>query len=169
MGYSHNREGYTRRPGGDFEPLPKGWYPVEVERSEYRRNRGGHEVALGLVVQSGDYSERWVFLSFNVENNSAEAQQIARDNLDRIYEAVGFTNEDSDRLAGKRFEVKLGVESEKQANGYDPKNTFKAARPWGGGGSKPWKSGAAPAASSPGSGGAPQGDVPDFPDSDIPF
>lgn len=53
--------------GDDFEPLPNDWYDVKVERAEETfagpnaANPGAPGVRLGLVVEGGPHSGRWIW------------------------------------------------------------------------------------------------------------
>jgi hypothetical protein len=67
LDFTGTESGKPAGEGGDFEPLPDDWYDVKVERAEETAagpnaaNPGAPGVKLGLVVERGPHSGRWIW------------------------------------------------------------------------------------------------------------
>jgi hypothetical protein len=110
-------------PLGSFEPLPVGEYVVVIESSEKNPAKTGKGEYLQFVynVIDGDYQGRKLFDRLNIENESEQAQMIARRALSSICRAIGVMNPHStEELHDKPFVVKVGIRPAKGE--YGPSN-----------------------------------------------
>ena len=113
----------------DFEPLPAGWYAVEVTSGEVKTTKAGTgtRAAFRFDVRGGAFDGRVVFGSFNLTNSNPKAAEIGREQLGQFAIACGLVNAgDTNEFLGKRLEIKLIV---KPAEGqYDASNDVKGYR-----------------------------------------
>jgi len=97
--------------GGDFEPIPDGWYEAEIEQAEMKptKSKDGQFMHLAFVLRGEKYDGRWVFKNLNLVNPSEKAQQIGRGEFARLTTAVGFRTKPkkTSLLISKRLQVKL--------------------------------------------------------------
>lgn len=113
-------------PSKAMEPLPNGWYNVQIEASEMKpaSTAGNEYLELTMKVLDGDFEGRKVFDRLNIINASEVAQQIAYEQLSAICHATGVINvEDSEELHGKPFmaKVKFKPATEQYEAGNDVK------------------------------------------------
>ena len=129
-----NFNAQTVEPQAAFDPLPAGWYPMQIVESELKptSNGEGQYLQLKLQVINGDHANRVVYERLNIVNKNPTAQEIAYRNLSAICHATGVIQvEDSQQLHGIPMEVKLSVRPAQ--NGYDASNDVKGYRAIGGG------------------------------------
>ncbi len=109
---------------GDFEVMPKGEYRlkgVEAESKTTSRGDGSYIAAKFEVIKPSEYSGRFVWQNFNVENPNDKAQKIGREQLAGWARACGKPNaKDTDELLERPFDCKLDIE--KGTGGYSDKN-----------------------------------------------
>lgn len=122
--------------GGEFGPVPKGEYELEVISAEEREidsdNGTGTRVAVQFAVRGDSYDNRRIWESFNVlyksKKDTAEArkkakkaQQIGRGQFGALCVALGISKRPGSysELVGKYCRGKVGIEEwngEKQNN-----------------------------------------------------
>jgi hypothetical protein len=113
-------------PLGSFEPLPLGEYTVVISSSEMKDAKTGKGQYLQLVydVIEGEYHGRKLFDRLNIQNESAQAQEIAQRSLSSICRAVGVMHpQNSEELHDKPFVVKVGIRPAKDE--YQASNVIK--------------------------------------------
>lgn len=138
------------KPAEPLEPVPGDMYTVVMsDGSVVPTNDGtGKRLKFELTIMDGPFKGRKIWDGLNIENTSAKAQEIAQQQLSAICHAVNVINlTDVQQLYGKPFAAKIGLDPRRQdANDpekwYDPRNTFKGAKPVEGGSSAPVSSGA---------------------------
>lgn len=146
-----NFDANTVAPQQAFEPLPAGWYQVQIIESEMKptRNGSGAYLQLTMEVLSGQYANRKIFDRLNLQNANQVAVEIAYQTLSAICHATGQIQvQDSQQLHMKPMEAKVSVraatgeyEASNDVKGYRPMNAGGAAAPSG-----PAMASAAPAA-----------------------
>ena len=116
----------------DFEPMPPGWYPVEIKKTELRdtKNKKGKYLWAECDVLGDHFAGRKLFLRFNLVNENAKAVEIGTRDLGFLGQSVGIPAlEDSDQLLGKQADVRVKV---KPASGdYPADNEVTAFAPIG--------------------------------------
>ncbi len=116
--------------GTNYEPLPIGWYDVEIVEAELKATKAGtgKYINLQMKITGPTYEGRIVFSMLNIDNQSAKAEEIGRRQLGDIMRAIGLDAvNDTDQLIGGTFQVKLGIAP--GTDQYDPKNTVKGYAP----------------------------------------
>ena len=112
-----------------FDPLPAGWYVVEVMSGEVKETKAGTgtRAAFRFDVRGGAHDGRVVFGSFNLTNPNPKAAEIGREQLGQLALACGLVNvADTNEFLGKRLEIKLII---KPADAqYDAANDVKGYR-----------------------------------------
>ena len=125
--------------GGNFEPIPAGWYTAKVADAELRDTKSGtgQLIAVRHDVLGPSYEGRVVWTNINIKNANPKAEEIGRQQLGDMMRAIGLGSvQDTDQLIGGECQIKVGIE---HSEGYDPKNNVKGwkasegAMPVGGG------------------------------------
>jgi hypothetical protein len=129
-------------PAKDFEVLPPGKYNVIVEESEVKATKSGngHYLKVACAVVDGEFQNRKLWANFNIDNPSAQAQQIGLSQLAGLCKAVGIgVIQDEQELVGKTVvasvKVKTDKDSKEQSNdikawiAYGSNSDYSAAKP----------------------------------------
>ena len=115
----------------DFDLVPRGWYSAAVERAEINDTRGGKAVNVAFIISGPKYQGRWVWVSFNVVNKSAEAQAIAHQSFAKLCKALGLEGRPKiAQLMGQECDIRVVVEESTDPQ-YDDKNVAKSFAPFG--------------------------------------
>lgn len=133
--------------GGNFEPLPAGWYTVTITQADLKDTKagGGQYIKLRYDVTGPTHQGRVVFGNLNIKNANPKAEEIGRTDLGNIMRAIGLAKvTDTDQLIGGQISIKLDVKQDAQ---YGASNEVKGFRSVSGS--------AAPAAASMPAAGAP--------------
>lgn len=151
-------------PTTAFDPLPPGWYAMQIVNSEIRqaKNSDGQYVWLELEVleqHHPDLKGRRAWERLNLWNSNQQAVEISQRTLSAICRATGEMQvADTEQLHHKPLAVKLKVrpaegnyEASNDITGYD---SIAARFP---GGAAPPAAGGAPTQSAPAGGAAPAG------------
>lgn len=97
----------------DYSELPNGIYELEVESSDVVPTKDGKGTILKttmVVLRPEDYAKRKIFNNYNLENPSAQAQEIGQKQFASLCRAIGVRDvEDSEDLHFKAFTVKIGL------------------------------------------------------------
>lgn len=133
--------------GGNFEPLPAGWYTVTITQADLKDTKagGGQYIKLRYDVTGPTHQGRVVFGNLNIKNANPKAEEIGRQQLGEVMRAIGLAKvTDTDQLIGGQISIKLDVKQDAQ---YGASNEVKGFRSVSGS--------AAPAAASMPAAGAP--------------
>jgi hypothetical protein len=112
---------------GIGDPLPSGWYNVQIDESEMKPTQDGtgSYLKLRFSVMDGQYANRKLWEQLNLRNNNAQTVEIAQKQLSAICHAVGVLKPaKSEELHAKPFKVKVGQKPAK--DGYDAGNRIMA-------------------------------------------
>lgn len=97
----------------DYSELPNGVYKIEIEASEVKPTSNGKGTILkvtNVVIEPEDYAGRKLFNNYNLENESAQAQEIGQRQFASLCRAIGVSQvEDSEDLHFKEYVVKVGL------------------------------------------------------------
>lgn len=97
----------------DYSELPNGIYRMEIEVSDVAPTKDGKGTILkttNVVVDPEEYRGRKLFNNYNLENQSAQAQEIGQKQFAALCRAIGVDEvEDSEDLHFKVFTVKVGL------------------------------------------------------------
>lgn len=126
-------------PSAPMEPIPAGWYTMQVDGSEIKPlkdDKPGKRLVLDLKVVEGEYSGRHVFWGLNIENQSVAAQEIAQQQLSALCHAIQVIRlTDTNELHGKPFLAKVSLK--KATDDYEANNDVKGVKPLGDGAAGP--------------------------------
>jgi len=115
--------------GGDFSPLPEGWYSVTVSQSELKATKDGtgSYIKLRLDVTGPSHQGRVVFANINIRNKSAKAEEIGNQQLGEIMRAIGLPKlEDTDQLIGRSMSVKVKTRHSEEYGDQSEVKAYKA-------------------------------------------
>lgn len=115
---------------GDFTDLPNGNYEMEMEKNELVATKNGKGQRLAVqfsVIRPEEFANQKVFESYNLLNESAQAQKIGNEQFAYLTRSIGESGlfDDADILNNRSFtaEVILGKPS---ADGkYAARNEIK--------------------------------------------
>lgn len=111
--------------GGNFEPLPAGWYTVTITQAELKDTKlgGGQYIKLRYDVTGPSHQGRVVFGNLNIKNANPKAEEIGRIDLGNIMRAIGLAKvTDTDQLVGGSLSIKLDIKNDPQ---YGSSNEVK--------------------------------------------
>jgi hypothetical protein len=98
--------------GGEFEPVPAGWYAVQVTDCTLQPTKDGtgEYIKMRLDILGPTHQGRVIFSNLNIRNASAKAEQIGRYQLGQVMAAGGLAKvRDTDQLIGITMMVKLSI------------------------------------------------------------
>ena len=133
--------------GGNYEALPAGWYSATIAGAEVKTTKSGtgRYIAVKYTITGPTHEGRVVFSNLNIENANPKAEEIGRQQLRSLMEAIGLPKmTDSDQLIGGVVKIKLKIESDEQ---YGDRNNVAGYASLGAS-AAPAKSASAPKASS---------------------
>jgi uncharacterized protein DUF669 len=117
----------TTEPGKPFEPVPTGWYNVQIVESDTKPTKlgTGHYLELVLEIIDGQYHGRKVWDRLNLDNPNAMAKEIAYRTLSAICHATNVLHQisDSAELHGKPLMAR--VVKRAATDEYDESNDVK--------------------------------------------
>jgi hypothetical protein len=111
---------------GSFEPLPAGWYPVQIESAEVvqTKKKDGLILKVMFTVVGDTFANRKLFSKINIQNPSQQCQEIGIRELAGLGRACGLaTLDDSAELLEKFIQVKVKVHADE---GFEPDNRIVA-------------------------------------------
>lgn len=112
----------------DFDPIPAGEYLLQVVESEMKQTKAGTGQYLNIQFEviTGPYENRRIFQMFNVQNPSAEAQEIGQRQLADLCLATGAgAIKDSNELHFKPFTGKVGIKKDDEFGDKNIVRQFK--------------------------------------------
>lgn len=130
----------TEQRSGDFPNLPNGVYLLEMEAGdvvEKNKDTPQHSITVKMtaqVVQPEEFAGRKIFLNYNIQNPSAQAQDIGNRQFQcllRSLELGDVPDDDTDNLLFQSFTATVGMgkdSKEKNADGspvYPGRNEIK--------------------------------------------
>lgn len=131
--------------GGNFDPLPPGWYSATMAGAELKATKSGtgQYISVRYDIIGPTHQGRVVFGNLNIRNQSPKAEEIGRQQLGDICRAIGLAKvSDTDQLIGHSLMIKLSVEKSDQYGDKNEVKGFKAIAD----GAPPKAAAAAPAA-----------------------
>lgn len=126
-----------------YEPLPDGWYPVNITKVEVKPTKAGtgKRLMVSCRVTEGQHRGRSVLCGLNVSNPNPVAQEIGRKQLRVLLQSVDLDGaRDMSLLIGK--ETLAQVVYKEAQGGYPANNDIKSFKALGTGASAPAAAGA---------------------------
>lgn len=114
--------------GGNFEPLPAGWYTATVGGAELKNTKqgGGQYIAVRYDITGPTHEGRVVFGNLNIKNANSKAEEIGRQQLGELMRAIGLPAvKDTDQLIGGQLSIKLAIRKSEE---YGDSNDVKGFR-----------------------------------------
>lgn len=109
--------GGVEKETNNFEPVPKGKYMVEVEKSEIKQTKAGtgFYVNIQMKIVSESCKGRVLFDILNIKNSNTVAEEIGKARLKLMLGLQGveekdMANKGPDFLIGKVFTVQIGID-----------------------------------------------------------
>ena len=115
--------------GGNFEPLPAGWYTVTINQAELKATKAGNGqyIKLRYDVTGPSHQGRVVFGNLNIKNANPKAEEIGRQQLGEVMRAIGLAKvTDTDQLIGGQLSIKLEVKEDAQYGASNEVKAFKS-------------------------------------------
>ena len=104
--------------GGDYKPLPAGWYPATIEAAEVKENskKTGHLLEVKLRILTG--SNKVIFERINVSNPSPKCEEIGRQKIGALGDACEIpVVKDEDLLLNRSLDVRLKIKPARTVGG----------------------------------------------------
>ena len=98
--------------GGNYDPLPAGWYTATITAAELKptKDGSGQYIKIRYDITGPTHQGRVVFGNLNIKNASAKAEEIGRMELGNLMRAIGLARvTDTDQLIGGVLQIKLDV------------------------------------------------------------
>ena len=98
--------------GGNYDPLPPGWYNAHITAAELKptKDGSGQYIKVRYDITGPTHQGRVVFGNLNIKNASAKAEEIGRQQLGELMRAIGLAKvTDTDQLIGGSLSIKLDV------------------------------------------------------------
>jgi hypothetical protein len=114
-----------------FDPLPAGWYPVQIEDAEVKDTNAGTGKYLKLELTVLDnpkgFAGRKFFPKITLINPNATAMEIGQRELAALGQACGLMAlSDSAEVLGKMIQVRVKVVDDKQYGKDNEVTAYKA-------------------------------------------
>ena len=101
---------------GNYEPLPAGLYDARITEAGILTTASGtgRYIKIRFAILGPSGAGRMVFAQLNIENASAKAEEIGRQQLGELMRALGLQRvDDTDQLMNGECQIKLGVRPER--------------------------------------------------------
>lgn len=111
--------------GGDFTPLPDGWYTTHIAAASLENTKAGtgQYIKVRYDITGPTHQGRVVFGNLNIRNPNPKAEEIGRQQLGDLLRSIGIAKvSDTDQLIGCTCSIKLVT---KTSEGYQPSNEIK--------------------------------------------
>jgi hypothetical protein len=115
--------------GGNFEPLPDGWYQATITGAEVKDTKAGtgQYISVKYTITGPTHEGRVVFGSLNIRNPNPKAESIGLEQLRALMVAVGVPRvTDTDQLIGGNLSIKLAIRESEQYGASNDVKAFKA-------------------------------------------
>jgi hypothetical protein len=126
LNQTFNVQELPKGEGGNYEPLPAGWYAASITAAEIKPTKAGtgEYISVRYDIVGPSHQGRVVFGTFNIRNASPKAEEIGQQQLGELMTAINLPQlSDTDQLIGSNVQIKLAVERSEQ---YGDKNQVKA-------------------------------------------
>lgn len=99
-----------------FDAIPAGWYDATIAGAELKDSKsGGRYINVRYDILGPNHSGRVVFGMITVANSNTKAEEIGRQQLGQVIDALGITKlTDTDQLIGGVISIKVTVEESDQ-------------------------------------------------------
>lgn len=109
----------------NFEPVPPGWYNVQVKESSLENSKsGGQYIKLQLAITGPTHAGRVVYTNINIRNDNTVAVEIGRQQIGKIVRATGVQLSDTDQFVGLQFQAKMAIQTDPTGQ-HEPRNEVK--------------------------------------------
>ena len=115
--------------GGDFSPIPAGWYACRIVKADLTDNKSGtgQYIKLRLDVLGPTHQGRVLWANLNIRNASAKSEEIGRAQMADIMRAIGLSKvSDTDQFIGGEVECKVEVKQDEQYGAGNEIKGYKA-------------------------------------------
>jgi hypothetical protein len=115
-------------PARSFDPIPAGWYAVEIDKAMVKDTaaKTGKYLKLELIVLDEPHNGRHLFANIPLANPNPQAVEIGQRELAGLAVACGITAlRDSAELLQKQLSVKVKIKTD---DGREPDNAVVAYR-----------------------------------------
>jgi len=126
LNQTFNQQDMPKGTGGNYEPLPAGWYSASITAAEIKPTKAGtgEYISVRYDIIGPSHEGRVVFGTFNIRNASPKAEEIGQQQLGELMAAINLPQlSDTDQLIGSNLQIKLAIERSEQ---YGDKNQVKA-------------------------------------------
>lgn len=137
LGTTFDANTLPQSTGGNYDPLPAGWYTATITQAELKdtKSGSGQYIKVRYDITGPTHQGRVVFGNINIRNQNAKAEEIGQQQLGDLMRSIGLGRvTDTDELLNHSVSIKLKV---REQEGYDPTNDVAGFKAAGGGSSAP--------------------------------
>lgn len=112
---------------GGYDLIPAGWYTATITETDVKDTKDGRGkyVKVRCDVTGPTHQGRVVFGNLNIQNPSAEAERIGRQQFGDLLRSLGMDRiQDTDQLVGGNVQVKVGIRKDKTGQ-YEDQNDIR--------------------------------------------
>jgi hypothetical protein len=112
---------------GGYDLIPAGWYTATITETDVKDTKDGRGkyVKIRCDVTGPTHQGRVVFGNLNIQNPSAEAERIGRQQFGDLLRSLGMDRiQDTDQLVGGNVQVKVGIRKDKTGQ-YEDQNDIR--------------------------------------------
>ena len=116
--------------GGDFSPIPAGWYLGKIVKADLTDNKAGtgQYIKMRIDVLGPTHQGRVLWANINIRNQSQKAEEIGRQQLGDIMRSIGLAKvTDTDQLIGGELSVKVEVKNDETYGAGNEIKAYKSA------------------------------------------
>ena len=112
-----------------YDAIPAGWYDATIAGAELKDSKsGGKYINIRYDILGPSHSGRVVFGMITVANSNVKAEEIGRQQLGQVINALGITKlSDTDQLIGGTISIKVTVENSEQYGEQNRVAGFRAS------------------------------------------
>lgn len=137
LGTTFDTNTLPQSTGGNFDPLPPGWYTATITQAELKdtKSGSGQYIKVRYDVTGPTHQGRVVFGNINIRNQNPKAEEIGQQQLGDLMRSIGLSRvTDTDELLNHSVSIKLKI---REQEGYEPTNDVSGFKAAGGGSAAP--------------------------------
>lgn len=95
-----------------YDLIPDGWYAAKITEAKLGPTKSGtgEKIDVRFSILGPTHEGRVMFTAINIRNQSAQAEQIGRQQLGEIMRAIGLDRiENTDQLIGGSLQIKVKI------------------------------------------------------------
>lgn len=129
LGQTFNTNELPENGGGDFTPIPAGWYTAKISEADLKETKAGNGryINIRYDVTGPSHEGRVVFGMLNIKNPSRKAEDIGLAQLGELLRAIGLPRVgDTDELVGYDVAIKVKIRKSEEYRDQNQVTNWKS-------------------------------------------